>query len=1091
MGNSVDIIIRAVEQGVEETFKNLKAALRAGQLSIEQFNASLVKSGAVKENLKQIAGQMSALGLMTEKTFARMNMDNVGVRSFAVIREEMARLTASYRNLAASGEVSSAELAKALESLRAKQKRLYAEMSTPPKLDFSRSLLGVNSFATVRKEMARLTAAYRDLKDSGKLSTEELGRALESLRAKQKGLYSQISAGSSLAQARSLLGIPAPALVEKEIAQLQGALATLAASGKASFGQLAMAGLATQQRIAAMRGEMSLFGTIAAGANKLISGVTASLFSFQATIAGVFAGLATRSLWDAGTQAQRLQLAFESIAGSADGAKAEFTFLRGEADRLGLVFYTVADSYKAIFAAAEAGNVDLATTRKIFSGFSESFAALGLNDEQVEGSLRAVSQMMGKNKVLAEELRTQLGEKLPVAIQTFAQAAGVSVAEFEKMMANGEVGIDIIAKTADLLSNKFGKKAEQASKMAFGSLARFKTAWWDFRVTLSESGFLDLATDALSTMAAAMKDPAVQESIRQLAKSFFELIGAVVRIGWEWKGVIAALVGSAVAISTISKLVAQFQLLNGVISAMAGGSLLTFAKHVQAASSYASLGAIAMGSLGGALTILTTVVGTFIAAFAIGSLLNKFETVQMAGNRMAYGLTKSFYMAQKAWLLLTLQDTTEVNRKLAEVEQIYQEMYDKIGSGAKETAEKTEVIPKAVAEGGRNSANAMGKYTEEMKKQFEDYAKEVIELTDRIAGKQQDLTAKLRDMGREGMSGISAWRDQRNEADEYYQAAMAAKEAAEQALAAGDIEGARAKYQEAAELAERAEGTYDSLSNTVEQNGRTVIGLQEGLAARMEGVEAAGKLGIEALNGLRETAAQAASSLDQISGGKLSKDMPELVKVFAYLDWQTEGLAKQSATFNSKWNDAWDEFLAKGGGAVWELDTKLSELTRDRHITVYVKEVVQKYVGGLVRGAAAGVQQFAKGGWARLRGKLPGVNGPDSIKALLAPGEFIIRSAAVRKYGVALFSALNSMRVDLGSRIGAMVGTGLSRIQVPTAEPVRMFAGGLAASGGGGNTYNLYASFAMNGSQSFTRRDADIHADRLLAALKRKNERSS
>ncbi len=69
--------------------------------------------------------------------------------------------------------------------------------------------------------------------------------------------------------------------------------------------------------------------------------------------------------------------------------------------------------------------------------------------------------------------------------------------------------------------------------------------------------------------------------------------------------------------------------------------------------------------------------------------------------------------------------------------------------------------------------------------------------------------------------------------------------------------------------------------------------------------------------------------------------------------------------------------------------------------TVYVNVVRRsaKRLGGMVSALAAG-------------GRLPGYGGGDRIRALLEAGEYVIRKEAVRKYGAALFNALNRMAID-------------------------------------------------------------------------------
>lgn len=91
---------------------------------------------------------------------------------------------------------------------------------------------------------------------------------------------------------------------------------------------------------------------------------------------------------------------------------------------------------------------------------------------------------------------------------------------------------------------------------------------------------------------------------------------------------------------------------------------------------------------------------------------------------------------------------------------------------------------------------------------------------------------------------------------------------------------------------------------------------------------------------------------------------------------------------------------------------------------------------------AAGGGQFAGGG--RVRG--PGTSTSDSIPAWLSNGEFVIRAAAVRKYGSAFMHAINSGRFRDG---GLALATG-GMAQLSPASPAsahRAAAGGSRTSG--------------------------------------------
>jgi tape measure domain-containing protein len=53
--------------------------------------------------------------------------------------------------------------------------------------------------------------------------------------------------------------------------------------------------------------------------------------------------------------------------------------------------------------------------------------------------MTAFTQMASKGRVQAEELRGQLGDRLPGAEQMFADALGVNTQQLDKLMKNGKL----------------------------------------------------------------------------------------------------------------------------------------------------------------------------------------------------------------------------------------------------------------------------------------------------------------------------------------------------------------------------------------------------------------------------------------------------------------------------------------------------------------------------------------------------------------------------------------------------------------------------------------------------------------------------
>lgn len=90
------------------------------------------------------------------------------------------------------------------------------------------------------------------------------------------------------------------------------------------------------------------------------------------------------------------------------------------------------------------------------------------------------------------------------------------------------------------------------------------------------------------------------------------------------------------------------------------------------------------------------------------------------------------------------------------------------------------------------------------------------------------------------------------------------------------------------------------------------------------------------------------------------------------------------------------------------LDEKLNNHNTSSTHTVYVQQVEQHAAGGMVgvaryaRGGSVGVRRFAGGGaaWPLLRnGSVPGVGNQDSEPYRLQAGSYVIKKAAVQKYG--------------------------------------------------------------------------------------------
>lgn len=211
---------------------------------------------------------------------------------------------------------------------------------------------------------------------------------------------------------------------------------------------------------------------------------------------------------EAQMQLERLDKSFTAIYGSAATARQQLEFVRETSTAMGQEFYSAADAARTFFAAGQ-GTTLSGQLNEIYAGFSKAGAALGLSSDDMQGIFLALGQSMSKSKVQAEELRGQIGERLPGAFQVAAKAMGVSTAELDKMMADGELlAEDLLPRMAEVLEQQYGAAAESAADTVQGAVNRMSTAWTDFKAGILDSepvvNALNAITEALNGINAAM-----------------------------------------------------------------------------------------------------------------------------------------------------------------------------------------------------------------------------------------------------------------------------------------------------------------------------------------------------------------------------------------------------------------------------------------------------------------------------------------------------------------------------------------------------------------------------------------------------------
>ena len=346
------------------------------------------------------------------------------------------------------------------------------------------------------------------------VSKADLTGGINKLTRELKTAQAALSAGAFKGQVSGLEEIAKAAGVSSK--QLEGLTNSMLKSQAAATANRAFeylqknAGLSTLE-LAKLRVQL---GDTSGAMSTLWSGAKAAAVPVMAIgAAAIYAG---KACFDASLQMDRLVKSYTTIEGSTSGAVSQLDYIYEISNKLGLEFQSTAEAAKGFFAAGK-GSALQKDLNGIFEGVSQAGAALSLSTEQMDGVFLALGQMISKGKVQAEELRGQLGERLPGAFNLAARAMGVTTAQLDDMLKKGQVTAeDMLPKLAAVLKDEFGPAAEQASQGAQGAVNRLSTEWNLFKATVMDNKGIIAAINAI-TGALENRNQAMMKAARREA----------------------------------------------------------------------------------------------------------------------------------------------------------------------------------------------------------------------------------------------------------------------------------------------------------------------------------------------------------------------------------------------------------------------------------------------------------------------------------------------------------------------------------------------------------------------------------------------
>lgn len=410
----------------------------------------------------------------------------------------------------------------------------------------------------------------------------------------------------------------------------------------------------------------------------------------------------------------------KAVEGSTAAVGKELGFISKLSKDTATDFGALASTFGKFSAAVITSGQSAQQAREIFESITKVARVLKLSGEDVRLSFLALEQMFSKGRVSSEELRRQLGERIPGAFNLFAKAAGVSTEQLNKMLQTGQVGIETIPKFAKVLEETFGGGLQTALQSAQAALTRFSNALFLIQESFGRA-FFDAFRDGLSDLSEELSDTSSLETWANAG----EQLGGVVNV----------------MTTLISGMSLAFDALGNTITAAVNTITLPI-RALDALTEALGLTTNATDAFMGAVKLLGTVLGTagIIAALgAIGASLGLFPKL-FAGAAAGATLFQRAMVALKAVLLdwRTLLISAVIGGIIFAIDKIqeFADEWRELDEAVRPTADAlAEISPplKKVQEEMSNFASDLGLSAEEATK----FANEMV----LAAAAPQDLAA--------------------------------------------------------------------------------------------------------------------------------------------------------------------------------------------------------------------------------------------------------------------------------------------------------------------------------------------------------------
>lgn len=201
-------------------------------------------------------------------------------------------------------------------------------------------------------------------------------------------------------------------------------------------------------------------GALGAGIGGLVGGVPGAIVGGGI---GAQVGMARQALGGTASYAAEIskqRQALQLVTKDTGEYQRALSFIDRTSRELAIPQEILTRQFTQLTASVKGAGGNVRDAEKAFIGIASGIRGTGGSLEQLDSALTATSQVFSKGKVSAEELRQQIGERLPGAFSLFAESMGKTPQELDKALENGQVSLQDFQKFAERLFAQYGENAK-------------------------------------------------------------------------------------------------------------------------------------------------------------------------------------------------------------------------------------------------------------------------------------------------------------------------------------------------------------------------------------------------------------------------------------------------------------------------------------------------------------------------------------------------------------------------------------------------------------------------------------------------------